>query len=317
MFLFSRRRRPPAWAFALWSCWLGSLGCSEAESMQDPPSPLTGRGASVLVEGIGDAENATFSSDGRLFVTGGENAYEIIRDGGGYRALSLYPGTCNFTGIVERAGFVYATCAEGPDLLSSVPSLLAAPLSGKVELRVIYTFKHLGIPNGIAFDDRGRLFVADFTPLSGKVVALELDPGAPTTVVGEEVWYGGSLLLANGLKIHRGSVYLTDLTDLRRIPIRADGSAGPPQTLATRLSVFDDLYVEDQRILVADFFGGQVLAYSHRGKLLEQTPAKFQSPSSVTPSRPPLFPAGSWIVTEKGNLTDLRSNVGNRVSLLH
>lgn len=279
-------------------------------------APLLASTASTLVQGVGDAENATFASDGRLFVTGGENAYEIVKEGANYRAIPLYDGTCNFTGISERAGYLYATCAAGADLLSSTPHLLAAPLASPLKLKVVYDFQRLGIPNGIAFDERGRLFVTDFTPLLGKIVALSFDPRQPTRVVKEEVWHAMGHPLANGIKVHRGAVYMTDLTDLKRIPIRADGSAGRARVLATRLSVLDDLYVDDARILVADFYSGQIASYSHEGALLEQTEMLFESPSSITPGRAPLFPAGSWVVTEKGTLGELTSTVGNRVSLL-
>jgi hypothetical protein len=300
-------------------CSVAAWGCTAdggGEELDARQLGLAGGEVTTLVQGIGDAENATFSSDGRLFVTGGENAYEIVRDGAGYRALPLYAGTCNFTGIAERAGYLYAACAEGPDLLHSVPRLLAAPLGPAVRLEVIYDFERVRLPNGIAFDERGRLFVVDFTPLLGQLVTLQLDPRQPTKVLREEVWHAAGHLLANGIKIHRGAVFMTDLTNLKRIPIRADGSAGRVRVLATRLTVFDDLYVDDTGIFAADFLGGSIVTYSLAGQFLQETGALFESPSSIIPSRAPLFAEGSWIVTEKGTLGELTSDVGNRVSLL-
>lgn len=298
------------------------LGASLVACIGPADEPPARRVASLaaqvtpLVQGIGDAENATFSPDGRLFVTGGENAYEIVREGTSYRAKSLYRGICNFTGIAVHRDFLYTTCAEGPDLTRSVPRLLAAPLESEMELEVIYDFAKLAIPNGIAFDERGRLFVTDFAPLAGKIVTLEFDPNDPTAVVGERVWHAMNHPLANGLKIYEGRVYMTDLTDIKVIPIRADGSAGRVTVLVSRLAVLDDLHVDEHGIVVGDFYGGRLVWYGHDGRMIEQSPRLFSAPSSITVGRPPLVPEGSLLVTEKGALGELTSADGNRLSLL-
>jgi hypothetical protein len=270
---------------------------------------------SLLVAGIGDAENATFSAEGRLFVTGGEGAYEIVREGAGFAARRIYDGVCNFTGIAERGGYLYATCQEGP-LLGGTPLLLAGAVMGEVQLQVIHRFQQVGIPNGIAFDARGRLLVADFTPLLGKIAVLRFDSGVPPRVAQEQVWHGMSHPLANGLKVFRDAVYLTDLSQIKRIPILEDGSAGRVSVLVTRVgTVFDDLHVDEQGISVADFYGGTLLSYSLTGRMRGQSPALFSAPSSITPARGPLLAPGTLVVTEKGELGELTSTNGNRVSL--
>jgi hypothetical protein len=265
-----------------------------------------------LVQGIGDAENATFTPEGRLFVTGGESVYEITKVGERYQAERLYDEPCNFAGIVAHAGYLYTTCTDPMDL---TPYLLAAPIAPHVAFAIIHRFTKVGLPNGIAFDERGRLFVNDFTPLLGKLVTLSFAPSSPLSVTREEVWHGMSHPLANGLKIHQNKVYMTDLGDIKVIPIQPDGSAGRVSVLATRLAVFDDLVVTDAEIIVGDFYGGQLLTYSLAGKLLKETPALFRSPSSITPARGPLVPPGALVITEKGALGELTSTDGNRVSL--
>jgi hypothetical protein len=288
---------------------------SDTTSLPDLQTTPLESSLSTLVEGIGDAENATFTADGRLFVTGGENIYEITKQEERYVARALYTGVCNFTGVVVRAGYLYTTCTEGSNLANLTPYLLAAPVSEHMELAIIHQFEHVMIPNGIAFDERGRLFVTDFTPLAGKVVALSFQPASPLEVVRESVWHEGGHPLANGLKIFRNKVYMTDLNQIKVIPIEPDGSAGRLSVLASRIAVLDDLYVSDQGIVVGDFYGGQLVYYSLSGKLLKQTAALFRSPSSITPGRPPLVPDGALVVTEKGALGELTSSDGNRVSL--
>lgn len=287
---------------------------SEETPAQGPAQALASE-VSTLVQGIGDAENATFTSDGRLFVTGGENVYEISEGLDGYEAKRLYAGTCNFTGIVERSGYLYTTCAEGMDLFNLKAHLLAARLSESIEFKVVYDFKQVGFPNGIAFDARGRLFVTDFTPLAGKVVTLSFDPASPLQVAREEVWHTMDHPLANGLKIFNGKVYMTDLGQIKVIPILSDGSAGRVSVLATRFGVLDDLFVDERGIIVGDFYGGQLVYYSHSGRMLGQTAPLFRSPSSITPGRGPLVPEGALVITEKGALGELTSTDGNRVSL--
>lgn len=295
----------------------GIAGCAaeegyEGDDVESATAPLVGS-VTPLVQGIGDAENATFTPDGRLFVTGGANAYEITKAPTGYVATPIYAGNCNFTGIVARGGYLYATCAEGTDPGALEPHLLVSSLAGKVELEVVYDFQKLGFPNGIAFDEQGRLFVNDFTPLAGKIVVLSFR--SPLEVEEEIVWHDRGHPLANGLKIFEGKVYMTDLNQVKVIPIEPDGSAGRVSVLATRIGILDDLYVSKSGIIVGDFYGGQLVYYTHSGRMVKQTRMLFQSPSSITPGVAPLVPEGSLVVTEKGELGELASTVGNRVSL--
>lgn len=305
-------------AVARLACALFALPlAARADVRDDDATPIAlSRDVEVttLVQGIGDAENGTFTPDGRLFVTGGENVYEITKGPDGYAATRLYDGVCNFTGIVAHDAHLFTTCAEG-DLSKPTSFLLASSLDGPVKVEKIHQFTKVGIPNGIAFDERGRLFVADFTPLAGKLVTVSFAPSVPPRVVREDVWHDMGHPLTNGLKIFRGKVYFTDLTDIKVIPIASDGSAGRVTVLATRLGVLDDLLVSDDGIIVGDFYGGQLLYYDLMGKMMRQTPMLFRAPSSITIGRPPLVPEDALVITEKGAIGELTSDRGNRVSL--
>ncbi|MEV6977242.1 hypothetical protein [Kitasatospora sp. NPDC093806] len=97
------------------------------------------------------------------------------------------------------------------------------------------------LPNGLALDEHaGVLYSAD--SVLGLVRVVPLDGGAPA------VWSDDALLKpvmtfgANGLKVHGGAVWVgnTERGTLLRIPIGADGAAGPVETKVTGLDGLDD-----------------------------------------------------------------------------
>jgi hypothetical protein len=268
------------------------------------------------VEGIGDAENAIFTEDGRFFVTGGENAYEIVRQGDGYAAMRRYQGTCNFTGLAVRARVLYAACFLGDLINPSGGYLLAGDLDSGPQLEIIHSFEDVRLANGMAFDDQGRLYVADSALLAGKIAVIALDPDDPMRVASERTWHAEGYNFVNGMKFFQGALYVTDATDIKRIAVQPDGSPGAMGLLVRHLTVFDDLYISASGIYATDFVGGSVLAYSLEGEPAGRSAAGLQSPSSVTPGRGPLFDEDVLLVTEKGTIGDLTSATGNRLSLL-
>ncbi|MFK0150790.1 SMP-30/gluconolactonase/LRE family protein [Streptomyces sp. NPDC090499] len=101
-----------------------------------------------------------------------------------------------------------------------------------------------GLPNGLALDERhGVLYAADSA--LGTVWRIPQSGGTPTS------WATGAELSglpsatgfgANGVKVHKDAVWVTntDRGTLLRIPVGADGSAGPTETRATGLTGVDD-----------------------------------------------------------------------------
>lgn len=96
------------------------------------------------------------------------------------------------------------------------------------------------LPNGLALDHRTRtLYVADSTGVVWRV---------PTTGAGAGVWSSGrelapaDFLGANGLKLRDGAVWVTNLDQgtIVRIPLQANGKAGPARIAATGLTGVDD-----------------------------------------------------------------------------
>jgi sugar lactone lactonase YvrE len=183
---------------------------------------------------------------------------------------------------------ILATIPPAPGLLlgltSPRPGLLYAALASSVaethgvwavtddgQTRRIAALDPAGQPNGITIDRDGSIYVGDsllgvvwrITP-SGAVERWSEDPlltPDPASGVG---------LGANGVLVRDGYVYVanTDRALVARVPIRADGSAGPAGT-----------YVADPRLLGADD-----LAFDVRGNLYVTTDGLGNSLVRVTPA---------------------------------
>lgn len=117
-------------------------------------------------------------------------------------------------------------------------------------------------PNGLGLsEDESTLYVADSVagtvwsvPTGGGTAtawatgdALELDPAASVP------------LGANGLKVHDGAVWVSNISDgtMLRIPIGTDGSAGEIETVSTALDGIDDFSFisNDSDVLLAALNG--------------------------------------------------------------
>jgi hypothetical protein len=98
-----------------------------------------------------------------------------------------------------------------------------------------------GLPNGLGLDSAtGDLYATD--SILGTIWRMPIGGGAATAwATGPDLASDG-FLGANGLKVHRGAVWVSNLDQgtVLRIPIRHDGSAGAPQIKATGLAGIDD-----------------------------------------------------------------------------
>ena len=281
-------------------------------------------GEAIPLVDIPDAENLVFSADGRLFVSGGLNVYEITRSGETYSATPIADVECNFTGLAVRAGVLYAACGDS--------RLFAGRITATPQLTDIYQFTDMCLPNGLALGADGRLYAADL-PLSclvpdPKLVALTLDPADPLRVTAQEVWVQGSpagllfaggdnvLRLPNGLITNGTDFYGTDGGSVYTLTQQGDGTAGEVMPLYFEPTELDDIGFTGNSLLVTDYFGGRIFELSLDGELLQETlPSTFSSPSSARLARPPLFRADDILVTEKGVIGDAGELPVDRLTL--
>jgi hypothetical protein len=264
-------------------------------------------GSKTRLLDIPGAENTLFTPEGRLFVSGDSNVYEVTRDAAGFHAASLYDGSCNFTGMARRGSILYVACFD--------LHLYALHLDqAGARLQPVYSLSGMAAPNGMSDGPEGELYLAD-GPLSSsqlpspKLVRLDFDPADPLKVVKQTTWLSQNVGLPNGLVRRGRTLYFSSSSLLPPVPgqissvdILADGSAGPVRTLATLASVPDDLGVAGDDLLLALYSEGAVALVGADGAILSQTdPLSFQLPSSVKVGQPPLFdPATDLVVTEKG-----------------
>lgn len=287
-------------------------------------------GEAIPLVMIPDAENILFTPEGRLFVSGGLNVYEITKlPDGNFIATPIADSECGFTGLVQKGDVLYAVCGDS--------RFFAGVIDDSPLLTQIYTFaESMCIPNGATLGPDGKVYVVDeplnpaCLPPDPRIVRLTIDPADPFNIIEQETWLQGgpagllfanadqSMRFPNGLDNIGNTFYSTDGGVVFSVELLPDGSAGAPTSLYFEPTAHDDLSVTDdqQSLLVTDFFGGKILQMDLQGNVLQQTDLSvFASPSAVQQARPPMFEAGDILVTEKGILQDTQSPVGNLLTL--
>ena len=202
---------------------------------QTPENLTLAPGGSADVTFAEAAQVARVSLDGQVRILAqlpeptGEAACPVL--GALLRAPALTVGI-----VRDHTGHLYvALCTGSPDLQG------IWRVSPHGSARRIAALPVGGIPNGMALDDRhGYLYVAD--SLLSVVWRVSIPGGSVVAwAAGPQLSPGGGLG-ANGLKLHDGAVWVsnTQAGTLLRIPMQANGSAGPIQTVASGLPGIDD-----------------------------------------------------------------------------
>jgi DNA-binding beta-propeller fold protein YncE len=188
----------------------------------------------------GGAAYVTFAEGRQIAEVSPKGAIRILAtlpkpaDGGVHTPVLGFPLT---VGIVRaHDGTLYFLYATGTPDLTGVWRLRPGG-----EPRRIAALPANGLPNGLALDPRTRtLYVTD--SVLGTVWSLPTTGGTPTPWSTAPELASTGFLGANGLKVHHGAVWATNLDKgtILRIPILQDGRAGSVRTEATGLPGIDD-----------------------------------------------------------------------------
>ncbi len=245
--------------------------------------------------------------------------------------------TCYFGGMASYGYLLYATCTnisqlEPVSVLYRVDLRKAASDPGRVKTVPLTTPAFQ--PNGMAIDQYGDLYI----PNSASFIATFMYgiPNVPAIVkvkvndplnfrITETAWlpaaFGG--FAPNGVAISGSNMYLPSLNVIYRIPMMIGGGAGAPTIVyqADKNSLFDNVTVLPGNVLAVPEITNpnpmmvQVAypgtpaptALTTQVTAIDLTSGRklgaavFPShalPSSVTPAKGLLFPAGSAIVTD-------------------
>jgi sugar lactone lactonase YvrE len=123
------------------------------------------------------------------------------------------------------------------------------------------------IPNALAFDRAGRLYVTESNSASEPGPGIyRIDPDGTGAL-----WSSGPFLFANGVAVapDQSAVYVAETWSRRitRVPLRADGSAGQPEPFVELPGVLPDglAFGPDDRLYVACYQPSQIVRVDDDG----------------------------------------------------
>lgn len=308
---------------------------------------------STLVSRLPDGENAFFTETGRLFVTDGFSLSEITDRSTVRRLITDTSGM--FGGIAKAGAWLYVlhmtlqkplpaidlnTLFASGDILTILQALsgalmkkelLRADLSapGTPVFYPVHTLHDVVLPNGMAADADGNLYVADQTFLpGGKIIKLTVSAGN-TPLVTQETWLSGTngCSSPNGMVIRGNTLYFTDFVITSTKPAKVkkvdiiNGRPGTVTTLYSAFSFFDDLdvavYHGEPVAAVCDYLlNSIVLINLNSGVKTRLGSGSIANPSSVHFGAGPQFKTNELVITEKGILYEMYSTYGNKLSCM-
>ncbi|WP_329281349.1 hypothetical protein [Streptomyces sp. NBC_01451] len=195
-------------------------------------------------------ENITLLSDGTAAVTfAASRQVAQVTPRGAVRVLATLPAPADggvgtpvlgfplVTGIVHTSdGTVYVLYATGTADLTGLWRLR----SGQAPQRIA-ALPATGLPNGLALDEHSeQLYITD--SVLGTVWTVPVTGGTPRAWSTAPELASAGFLGANGAKVHRGALWVTNLDQgtVLRIPLRPGNRAGTPQVKASGLAGIDD-----------------------------------------------------------------------------
>lgn len=265
---------------------------------------------------IPDAENILVASNGKLFVSGGSNIYQITKSGSSYHKKELLDDNCNSTGLAEFNGWMFATC-QRTKWFKKHHYLYVADTNQQVnQLTLLTKLSGFSLPNGVAFDASGNLYITDTKFIGSGSVAkasVQWSNGRPTGISMNNDWLDAGT--PNGLAIANNQLFITDIGDVKRYDL-VNGQAQNETILHTEASVLDDLTPFCGGVIVTDFLKGKLFYVSANGEANEDLETGFESikgASSVAISDGSVAPKGVILATSKGILGDKWTGIGNKL----
>lgn len=288
--------------------------------------PLTGATRGVAVDKVGNVY---------VSVSQGSGASEHILiwkftpyGGGPSFVVDIGQGTIGGL-MVAADGDLYVALAAGLD-----KGVWRVGRSGETEL--LLGTDQIFFANGLAFDDRGTLYISESVSLSVIIAGKPAGPGGiwriprggeaelwmreevlrGTGALGQAVWIG-----ANGIAYSRGNLYLTNTEKgtVMRIPVLKDGNPGVPDVWALQevpeslppLRAMFPVVMGDG--ITLDVHGNLYVAVLTRfavvrinaQDLSQETVAAYQVPPYSVPFAPLDFPASLFFGTGKGERKSL------------
>lgn len=296
---------------------------AQAERLQGPRCVSEECGSKQRLVDIPGAENLFFSDDGRLFVTGNENIYEVLKVDGTLRAEARSAGSTGgsgFGGMAQRGDTLYVTMFDDG-------GLWAARLDEQPEFSLIHPLG-LAMPNGMSDGPDGELYVVNGPlepglPPDPKVVRLQFSSADAMQVVDQQDWLALPGYQPNGVARRERSLYITasrllppSLGVLLRVDVDEGGDPSEVHELLEFTSIPDDLSVAGDVLLLSFFSDGAIAVVSLQGELISRSASQsFDSPSQLRVGRPPLFSSREIVVTEKGLLVPNGLPYGSALSV--
>lgn len=255
-----------------------------------PPAHATGSRIAVhfdLAKGQ-QPENIALAPDGTAYVTfATARQVAAVTPGGAVKILATLPGTGTAapvlgfaltTGIVRVAdGTLYFLYASGDAATTGLYRLTP----GRTPQRIA-ALPANGLPNGLAYDEQTKTFYLTDSVLGTiSTVPLKGGPARTWSSAGELTATG--FLGANGIKIHDGAVWATNLDrgTLLRIPIK-HGRPGAIQVRATGLTGVDDLaFTRDDQVIATLNAPNKVVRIDDHGHAETLLTTGLQNPTSV------------------------------------
>ncbi len=297
----------------------------------------------TVADDVADAENILFTGNGRLFFTGADYLYEYNFATG--KAVPVDgAGKGNFLGIAQSGNMLYVVKTsfkfdpqpiDFQDMLTKglfgymsslisdlildkkiIKADLNQPLLNFESHHVLYD---MFLPNGMTADTNGNLYLADTNFMGiGKIVRISSTNG----LVSQSTWLKTGVTCPNGMSVKNGKIYFTDFdirylkASVKRVDIKY-GAASNLQTIYSKTGFFDDLdagkFYGKEGCVVADHLDGTIIFLNDSGKVeYKLDKGSFSFPSSVRLGKG-VF-ENTLLITEKGILYDLYSNIGNKVS---